>query len=204
MSHKHHIFFKFHGFDDDAPFGKWFGHHGFGPGGFGHGRFFERGILKYVILHLIQEQPRHGYDIIQELEKKFHGFYSPSAGTVYPILQLLEDQGYVTINQKDGKKVYSITDDGEKFLKEHEEEIQHIKEMKEHLKENVGSQIHELKGEVKQTAKLIFHYATQGALKDPETMKELRMAFADFRNKIEEIFSKRNNAEGTNEVIESK
>src|SRR5579863_9612970 len=123
MFHRQHFILKVHEFTDDFPFGKWKGHHGFASGGFGPGRFFERGVLKIVILNLIQEQPRHGYDIIQELEKKFHGFYSPSAGTVYPILQLLEDQGYVTINQKDGKKVYSITEDGEKYLKEHEEEI---------------------------------------------------------------------------------
>jgi DNA-binding PadR family transcriptional regulator len=191
MFQRHHFILKFHGHGEDFPFGKWGGHHGFGPGGFGPGRFFERGVLKFVILHLIQEQPRHGYDIIQELEKKFHGYYSPSAGTVYPILQLLEDQGYVTINQKDGKKVYSITEDGEKYLNEHVEEIQHMKEMKEHFKEEWGTHIHELKGEVKQTAQLIFRNAAYGALKDPETMKELRMAFADFRNKVEEIFSKR-------------
>ncbi len=187
MFDKQHFAFKFHGFGEDMPFGKWKGHHG----GFGEGRFFERGVLKFVILHLIKEQPRHVYDIIQELENKFHGFYTPSAGTVYPILQLLEDQGYVTINQKDGKKVYSITEDGEKYLNEHEEEIQHMKKMGEHFKKNFGSQIHELKGEVKQTAKLLYHNAAEGALKDPETMKELRMAFAEFRNKVETIFTKR-------------
>jgi DNA-binding PadR family transcriptional regulator len=144
---------------------------------------------------LIKEQPRHGYDIIQELENKFHGMYSPSAGTVYPILQLFEDQGYVTSNQKDGKKVYTITKDGEKFLKEHEEEIEHLQSLKEHFTENHGAQLHELKDEVHQTAKLIFRNATHGALKDPETMKELRMAFANFRNEVETIFAKRKSEE---------
>src|SRR5580693_8739637 len=81
-------------------FGKWFGpgFGGFGPGGFGSSRF-ERGDLKLVILDLLKEKPRHGYDIIQELEKRFHGFYSPSPGSVYPILQLLEDQDLVTSEQ---------------------------------------------------------------------------------------------------------
>lgn len=188
MFHNKHVILKFHGFDEDFSFGKWGGHHGFGGG---PGRFFERGVLKFIILHLIKEQPRHGYDIIQELENKFHGFYSPSAGTVYPILQLLEDQGYVTINQKEGKKIYSITEDGEKYLSEHEEEIEHLKKMKEHFKDDTGTQVHELKGEIKQTARLIFGYAAQGALKDPKTRKELRMAFAEFRNNIEEIFANR-------------
>jgi DNA-binding PadR family transcriptional regulator len=195
MSHTHHFAFKFHGFGQDSPFGKMGGHHGFGPGGFGHGRFFERGILKFVILQLIEEQPRHGYDIIQALENKFHGFYSPSAGTVYPILQLFEDQGYVTIDQKDGKKIYSITTEGEKYLKEHEEEIEHLKTFGIHFGKEYGSQLHELKEEVRQTGKLIFRSAVTGALKNPETMKELRMAFAEFRNKVESIFAERNNTE---------
>src|SRR5579872_4011659 len=116
------IGFRFkHGWKEDMPFGRWFGH-GFGQGGFGKTRYFERGVLKFLILGLIKDQPRHGYDIIQELEQKFQGFYSPSAGSVYPILQLLEDQGYIKGSQNEGKKVYTITKDGEKFLKEHEEE----------------------------------------------------------------------------------
>ena len=56
-------------------------------------RFFERGDLKYVILDLLTDKPRHGYEIIRELEDRFHGFYTPSAGKVYPTLQLLEDMG---------------------------------------------------------------------------------------------------------------
>lgn len=194
MFNKQRLAFKFHTWGEDMPFGKWMGH-GFGHGGFGPQRFFERGVVKFVILGLIKEQPRHGYDIIQELEKKFHGFYSPSAGTVYPILQLLEDQGYVTINPKDGKKVYSITTDGEKYLTEHEEEIEHLKSFGKHFGEAHGQNLHELKDEVKQTAKLIFHSAAQGALKDPQTMKELRSAFEDFRNKVEAIFSKQKSGE---------
>lgn len=94
------VWFRHPGFG--GTFGKWFGP-GFGPGGFGAARF-ERGELKLVILDLLKEKPRHGYDIIQALEKRFHGFYSPSPGSVYPILQLLEDQDFVKSEQQSEKR----------------------------------------------------------------------------------------------------
>ena len=92
-----------------------------------HSRFFEKGDLKYVILDLIKEKPYHGYEIIRELEDRFHGFYSPSPGSVYPMLQLLEDLGYVSSSERDGKKVYTITDAGKAFLKESDETVSRIK-----------------------------------------------------------------------------
>ena len=79
-------------------------------------RMFEAGEVKFVILKLLREKPRHGYDIIKELEDRFAGCYTPSAGTVYPTLQLLEDQGYVRAVEQDGKKVFHITAEGERFL----------------------------------------------------------------------------------------
>jgi len=77
----------FHSHIDKAfPFGM-----GFGRGrGFGRERLL-RGHLNMIILEIIKERPRHGYDVIKAIEEKFHGFYSPSAGSVYPILQELED-----------------------------------------------------------------------------------------------------------------
>lgn len=97
-------------------------------GGDPRSRMFEKGDLKYVILDLLKDKPAHGYEIIRELEKRFHGFYSPSAGSVYPTLQLLEDMGYVKSVEQDGKKVYTITDEGKAFLKEREERIESIKD----------------------------------------------------------------------------
>src|SRR3712207_9183084 len=88
--------------------------------GFGseRGRVCGKGDLKYVILDLLQDRPAHGYELIRALEERFRGFYSPSPGSVYPTLQLLEDMGYVSATQRDGKKVYSITDEGREFLKQ--------------------------------------------------------------------------------------
>ena len=91
----------------------------FGTGGSqGRGRrpLFESGEVKFVILRLIREKPRHGYEIIKALEERLAGCYTPSAGTVYPTLQLLEDQGYVRAVEENGKKVYHITPEGEQFL----------------------------------------------------------------------------------------
>jgi DNA-binding PadR family transcriptional regulator len=90
-------------------------------------RFFGRGDLKYVILDLLRDKPSHGYEIIRALEDRFHGLYSPSAGSVYPTLQLLEDLGYVKAAEQDGKKVYTITEAGINFLKESQETIGRIK-----------------------------------------------------------------------------
>jgi DNA-binding PadR family transcriptional regulator len=90
-------------------------------------RFFEKGDLKYIILDLLKDKPSHGYEIIRALEERFHGFYSPSAGSIYPTLQLLEDMGYAKSAEQDGKKVYTITEEGKKFLFEHDEIVEKIK-----------------------------------------------------------------------------
>ncbi len=95
------------------------------PRGRGHwrgraARLFEQGDLKYVILRLLEEKSRHGYDIIKELESRFAGSYAPSPGTVYPTLAMLEDLGFARAVPEDGgKKIYEITDEGRKHLAEH-------------------------------------------------------------------------------------
>jgi DNA-binding PadR family transcriptional regulator len=91
------------------------------------GRMFEQGDLKYVILQLLAEKPRHGYEIMKELEDKSGGSYAPSAGTVYPTLQLLEDMGYASVAMEEGgKKVYSITDEGRKYLEQNKSSVDDI------------------------------------------------------------------------------
>ena len=79
-------------------------------------KWFERGDLKFAILALIEEKPMHGYEVMQALEEESAGCYKPSAGSVYPTLQLLEDQGFITGDDRDGKKVYSITEEGKAYL----------------------------------------------------------------------------------------
>ena len=76
-----------------------------------------RGDMKFHLLEILKETPRHGYEIISELEKQSGG-YRPSPGSVYPTLQMLEEGGFLTSEQIDGKKVYTITAEGLKLLEE--------------------------------------------------------------------------------------
>ena len=106
---------------------------GFGPrGAFWAGprgrrrRWFESGDMKYVILKLLKDKPRHGYEVMKELQEQLHGCYSPSPGTVYPTLQWLEDEGLVSAKDVEGKKVYEITAAGTRFLEEHRDVVDDI------------------------------------------------------------------------------
>ncbi len=104
------------------PFGPPFGRGGpFGGDPFdgeGGGRRRRRGELRFVLLELLAERPRHGYELIKELEQRDRGFYRPSPGSVYPTLQLLEEEGSLTSEQVDGKRVYTITEAGRRALNE--------------------------------------------------------------------------------------
>lgn len=92
------------------------GHRG-GP--FGRGRFFDNGVLRLVVLALIVEQPRHGYEIIKEIEERTGGAYAPSAGVIYPTLTLLEETGQIEVTNSEGnKKLYAATDSGRATVEE--------------------------------------------------------------------------------------
>jgi DNA-binding PadR family transcriptional regulator len=88
--------------------------------------WFEPGDMKYVILKLLKDKPRHGYEVMKALEEQTRGCYKPSPGTVYPTLQWLEDEGLVGCEEQDGKKIYSITDEGLAFLDEHKSTVEEI------------------------------------------------------------------------------
>lgn len=99
------------------------GDEGFGRGGFfggrGGGRMFGHGDLRLVLLALIAEKPRHGYELIRAIEEKFGGNYAPSPGAVYPTLTLLEEQDYIVAESQSGtKKLYTVTEAGRQFLEE--------------------------------------------------------------------------------------
>lgn len=88
---------------------------------------FEQGDLKLVILRLLEEKPRHGYEIIKELETRSGGTYSPSPGTVYPTLTMLEDMGFArAVPEESGKKIFEITDEGRKHLAENSSAVNDI------------------------------------------------------------------------------
>ncbi len=91
----------------------------FGGRGRRGGRMFGHGDLKLLILHLISQKPRHGYEVIKGIEDELSGAYSPSPGVVYPTLTLLEEMGHATVSSPDGtRKLYEITPAGTAFLEE--------------------------------------------------------------------------------------
>ena len=88
-----------------------------GPGGPGRGRrMFGLGDLRLVLLALIEQQPRHGYDLIKAIETVFGGGYAPSPGVVYPNLSLLSDEGLISGVEDGGKQVFSVTEAGKAWL----------------------------------------------------------------------------------------
>lgn len=89
----------------------------FGGSEGGH-RFFKRGEFKFALLELLDTEPMHGYQLIKAMEEKTGGMYTPSAGSIYPNLQLLEDMKLVGVSEEDGKKLYHITDEGRNHLRE--------------------------------------------------------------------------------------
>jgi len=107
---------------------------GEGPGGMGGGhrrrdrkRMFEGGELRLVLLKLIADEPRHGYQLIKAIEDLTEGDYAPSPGVVYPTLTMLEDMGHIAEKKsKDSKKVYEATDEGRAHLDENPEEVDEL------------------------------------------------------------------------------
>ena len=92
------------------------GHHA-GAGGRGP-RMFDAGALRFVVLHLIGERPRHGYELIKEIEQLAGGGYAPSPGAIYPLLSMLLDIGHIDSSAEGNKKLHSITPEGRAWLDE--------------------------------------------------------------------------------------
>ena len=104
-------------------FGGWFADGGdLGGRGFGMGRKLASGDLQLLILELLAEKPRHGYEIIKALEERSKGFYVPSPGMVYPALTYLEEIGHATVEAEGTRKLYRLTDLGRSYLEEHRAE----------------------------------------------------------------------------------
>jgi DNA-binding PadR family transcriptional regulator len=122
---------------------------------------FAHGRLRLYLLKLLDESPRHGYDVIRELEDRFMGLYSPSAGTVYPRLARLEAEGLVTHEVSEGRKVYRITDAGRAELGERrgdlddlEQEIAgSVRDLATEIRSEVKGSVRELQAELRTAAR---------------------------------------------------
>jgi len=126
-------------------FGQGYGRWAFGGGGFGHDahpgargrhggrRMFDGGELRLVLLKLIAEQPRHGYDLIRAVEEMTGGTYAPSPGVVYPTLTMLQDMGHIEEQASEGaRKAFAVTAEGEAFLGGKADEVEALMERLRH------------------------------------------------------------------------
>jgi len=107
------------GFDGFPPFGD----HGHWSGRDNRGQRARRGDVRAAALALLAEQPMNGYQIIQEIKQRSGGLWTPSSGSVYPALQQLEDEGLIKAGEHDGRRAFSLTDEGRKYVEEHPDEL---------------------------------------------------------------------------------
>jgi DNA-binding PadR family transcriptional regulator len=149
---------------------------------------FQKGELKYVILDLIKDKPSHGYEIIRRLAERSHGFYTPSPGAVYPTLQLLEEMGYIEAKQHDGKKIYTITDEGKKFLSEQKQFAEGIKQqMSERWSKKNTADMRETMVEIGRMGRLIGRHFRNT---DAEKMRRIQEVISRAYNDIETILER--------------
>jgi DNA-binding PadR family transcriptional regulator len=151
------------------------GRGGFGRGG-GGGRMFGPGDLRLLLLSLIEEKQRHGYELIKDLELKFGGAYAPSPGSVYPTLTLLEELGHVRATTTEGsKRLFEITEEGRRYLRENEAMLNSVRKRMEMAAraatgdmppDDLHHAMHTLK------AALLFH---RGGWSDEETQRVRRI-----------------------------
>jgi len=153
-------------FDEGGRGGR--GGRGGGEGGRGP-RVFEQGSLRLVILHLLQEKPRHGYEVIKAIEQLVGGSYSPSPGVIYPTLTLLEEMGYAEVEaEQAGKKLYRINAGGQAFLAENQAALELILKRLEAQQMARGTDSPELRRAV-QNFKLALHTRlAKGALEQAQ------------------------------------
>jgi DNA-binding PadR family transcriptional regulator len=123
--HLHHFFGRHHGGRGFGRFGKGFMDGGdMGGRAFGMGRKLASVDLQLLILGLLAEKPRHGYEIIRALDERSKGFYVPSPGMVYPALTYLEEIGHATVEAEGTRKLYHITESGKEHLEGHRNEAE--------------------------------------------------------------------------------
>jgi DNA-binding PadR family transcriptional regulator len=176
-------------FNDDASRegrGRHGGRHGhFAPGeGMRRRRMFDPGALRFVVLQLVAEKPRHGYDVIRALEERFGGAYSPSPGVIYPILQMFEEADYVSVALEGTKKLYTITDAGRAYLEENRAYVDHIEARMEAVASGVRAG--EIGGAAQELRQSLRKRLRGGAL-TPEQLTALKAILDGAREAIDKL-----------------
>lgn len=150
----------------------------------------ERGEIRYLVLEAIATQPRHGYEIIQHIEQRAGGAYRPSPGVIYPTLQMLEELGHARVVERDGRKVYTITDAGKRDLDDNRRAVGDFYRRfeDEGSWESYAEDIAELMRGVSRLVKAFRRGAGAGRL-TPETIRAIRRALDEALEKIEDVLN---------------
>jgi DNA-binding PadR family transcriptional regulator len=152
----------------------WAGYGGWGPGG-PRGPRARRGDVRAAILALLAEEPRNGYQIIQELGERTEGVWRPSPGSIYPALSQLEDEELVLIEKVSGRKTAKLTDAGVEYVQAHREELG---DPWQEVRDGVGDQALDLRELVGQLMGAVAQVARAGtaeqAAKAAEVLTEAR------------------------------
>lgn len=166
---------------------------GFPWGGRGRGgrwgRFFGPGEIRLALLSMLESGPKHGYELMKELETKSGGIYKASAGAIYPALQQLEDEGLVTSDQPTGKRTYSLTDAGRAELQREDDTVKQIWQRAEQVGEWgpwVGPEGYEVMRPAAALMKAALRAATRGS-NDSARIAKIREILERTRHEIEAL-----------------
>lgn len=208
---RHHMRGRRGGHGRDRGWEQFFGHSGFPFGGFGGHGFgggrerLERGLLRHVILSVLKDDPRHGYEIIKHLEERTHGRYSPSPGTLYPTLQYLEDLGLIRSVQEADKRVYQITETGHAELDKQHSQVEGFWSRFQD-RTTSGANMHELRfaaDALKDLLRTLGGGFKSGALThDVETIRKIRAAIERCQNEVRQIIAEGASSRSTSESAE--
>jgi len=155
-----------------------------GPGFGGSFHFLAKGDFKGLVLHLLEDHPMHGYEIIKAIEERYQGFYKPSAGAIYPALRALLGKGYVSVSGEERRKTYRITREGKAYLRSRRKELH---DRFRAFEAAVGPERAALFREFRTTGKLL---ATNMRDVTPLQAEELRKLVVEMREKVLRILSK--------------
>jgi DNA-binding PadR family transcriptional regulator len=110
----------------------------------GHGPQAGRGDVRAALLALLAEKPLHGYQLIQEIEQRSGGAWRPSPGSIYPALQLLEDEGLIQSQEADGRRVYQLTDAGKAAVASHHDALAELWQSRRGPRPTAMRELHEM------------------------------------------------------------
>ena len=160
--------------------GQQFGFPGFGPP---RGPRARRGDVRAALLVLLAEEPRNGYQLMQEIEQRSDGVWRPSPGSVYPALQQLEDEGLVRVEQAGGRKAYALTDEGRAHVEARGDELQAPWDA---VKGDMGEGAWDLMGAMRQIGMALFQLTHSGS---EAQQAEAKQVLADTRRALYRILA---------------